>query len=745
MNWRVFVVFFIFALECYTNSPVFSENASEPLAPDGLLTDLLDDTQTVFENGFPTCVTLENAQPEKQQWAEIRTLSPSFSWIVRDQSSNILQTSYEIQLAENALMNPVLWESGKRDSSESVSVRFSDDGPKLKEDAVYYWRVRTWNNGSESPWSAPKGFRTGKNIQEGEVSRSPIELHAETPASEKRISKENEHKTTFYDFGRAAFGRVRICVNSEQDTKIFVRLGERVKEGAVDRKPAGSTRYWQYELPIEAGTHTYEIATRRDVRNSSGAAFLVPSYIGEVMPFRYAEIEETDASVEILSFERLSAYYHFDDSAAFFHSSDETLNEVWNLCKYSIKATSFLGVYIDGDRERIPYEGDALLNQLSHYGVDREYSMARFSWEYLIFHPTWPTEWNLQCCQMAWYDYLYTGDSRGVERLYNDLKTKSLIALSDENGLISTRNGKVTPEVLAALHIQRGTSFRDIVDWPHKGLAGNENAESGETDGFVFKKYNAVVNAYHFFALNSMLKFAQILGKTEDAAFFASRIETVRKSFQQVFFDEKRGVYRDGETTDHASLHGNMFPLAFGLVPEEHRKSVTEFVESRGMRCSVYGAQFLLDAVYNGENGAYGLDLLRSRDVRSWYNMIRAGSTISLEAWDDRYKPNQDWNHAWGAAPANIIPRKLAGVEPIAPGCSRLRIHPQPANLAFFDADVPTIRGNVHISWRTSSAELPGLLTVEIPANVTADVYVPTSSGFRLETVGSGRHEFEVK
>ena len=34
--------------------------------------------------------------------------------------------------------------------------------------------------------------------------------------------------------------------------------------------------------------------------------------------------------------------------------------------------------------------------------------------------------------------------------------------------------------------------------------------------------------------------------------------------------------------------------------------------------------------------------------------MIEVGSTMTLEAWDAKYKPNLTWNHAWGAAPANI-------------------------------------------------------------------------------------------
>lgn len=39
--------------------------------------------------------------------------------------------------------------------------------------------------------------------------------------------------------------------------------------------------------------------------------------------------------------------------------------------------------------------------------------------------------------------------------------------------------------------------------------------------------------------------------------------------------------------------------------------------------------------------------------------MIDQGSTITMEAWSLKAKPNQDWNHAWGAAPANLLPRYL--------------------------------------------------------------------------------------
>ncbi len=728
--------------------------------PSGLMVDLLEHTDVVWRDGLPTQLKVDQLTGviERVQYAEIRSSKPTFSWIVPSSGPNTTQTAWQIQLASsrqpfenNADSSSIIWDSGKIIDSNSTSVAYGAAQP-LDKSTVYFWRVRIWDqNDQVSNWSEIKAFKTAEDCQEFGVSKYPLIKQIDNPISVSAL----DQNTTFIDFGRAAFGQLRVEIDAPKVQDALVRLGERVRDGRVDRTPAGTTRYWEYRLELLPGRHVYSIKTRVDQRNSSGAAFRMPDYVGEVMPFRYAEVEFLEPSeqkqdsvfdktnkVRALSFQRENVTYPFDETSSFFHSDNEELNKVWEMCRYSIEATTFAGVYLDGDRERIPYEGDALLNQLSHYSVDREYSLARFSQEYMIFHPTWPTEWNLQIVQMAWYDYLYTGDPRYIERYYDELKSKSLVVLAEDNGLISTRKGKLTKAVLDSIHFS-GNNFSDIVDWPHKGLAGNENAESGETDGFVFNDFNAVVNSYHFFALNSMKRFAEVLDKKEDVVFFTNQIEKVQKSFQEVFFDKERGVYRDGDQTDHASLHANMFPLAFGLVPKENIDSVTKFVESRGMRCSVYGAQFLLDATYEGENGAYGLERMTATDLRGWLNMIRVGSTISLEAWDDRYKPNQDWNHAWGAAPANIIPRKLVGVEPIEPGCAKIRIKPQLANLNDVEAIVPTIRGTVEIKISQTDKYL---LEVRIPGNVHADVYIPALSNDDLVVIGErpAKDVFEV-
>jgi hypothetical protein len=361
---------------------------------------------------------------------------------------------------------------------------------------------------------------------------------------------------------------------------------------------------------------------------------------------------------------------------------------------------------------------------------------------------------------MAWNDYLYTGNKLSLEHFYADLKAKALLPLADNSGFISTKTGKVTTEVLKSIHFN-GT-LKDIVDWPQTGILGLGKNEPGETDGFVFKDVNAVVNAYHFRALELMGKIAAIMGETGDEKLFVAQAQKLKTTFNEKLLDKKRGVYLDGIGTDHASLHGNMFPLAFGLSPERETETISRFVQSRGMACSVYGSQFLLDAVYDSNNADYGLALLTSTSDRSWYNMIRVGSTISLEAWDNKYKPNQDWNHAWGAVPANIIPRKLMGIEPLEPGFRKIRIKPQPASLEHAEIKYPTIRGDVLVSFQNKPGQ-SFKLDVTIPANTTSDIYLPfwsksqkvTQNGSAVSYhqignftviagIGSGNNTFEV-
>ena len=169
-----------------------------------------------------------------------------------------------------------------------------------------------------------------------------------------------------------------------------------------------------------------------------------------------------------------------------------------------------------------------------------------------------------------------------------------------------------------------------------------------------------------------------------------------------------------------------MFPLAFGLVPAGKIPSVVKYIKSRGMACSVYGAHYLLEALYDVGEEDYALSLMTSDSRRSWMNMLRAGSTVATEAWDEYYKPNLTWNHAWGAAPANIIPRRMMGLRPLKPAFELIEIKPQPGNLTKVALKMPTIRGPISAEWKRDGDAFE--FDITIPANSRAHVWLPSQA-----------------
>lgn len=532
---------------------------------------------------------------------------------------------------------------------------------------------------------------------------APAALRAQNPYYQQRLTAVDgraessvgvDARTRFLDFGRAAFGRLRVDISrlSPGDT-LVVRLGEKVVNGRIDPSPGGNIRYSADTVVMAPGmgSHLW-FPRKKNLRNTTGRAVPLPDTMGIVLPFRAVE---TVSRVRLSEQDAVRRVYHhrFHDDASSFVSSDSLLNAIWDFCKHTIKATTFMGVYIDGDRERIPYEADALINQLSHYAVDSVYDIARNTARYLLFSPAWPTEWHLQMHQILWYDYLYTGNTQLIKEHYGLLDLKTLRTMAGPDGLISTKTPPQDTALLNAIHYRTFDNkavLRDITDWPQNGnsrLAGP--AYRGETDDFVFCEYNAVVNAFHYRSLQLMAEFAGIAGKPKDADMYRSLAARVRKSFRARFIDPSTGLVRDGDTTRHSALHSNMFALAFGLIDPAEKPRILEHMRSRGMACSVYGSQFLLDALYDNGAAAHAFSLITDRGDRGWYRMLKSGATMAVEAWDLVYKPNLDWNHAWGTAALNAITRKIIGMEPVAPGSRRIRIEPRLDGLDSLQARIP--------------------------------------------------------
>ena len=673
---------------------------------------------------IPTGLTVEYIRQSANVLVKDNT--PEYAWIVPQAAGS--QGAYQILVASSKsnINNNIgdVWNSGQTRKNTSSNV--SHKGKTLESGKQYFWKVRIWDEDNRTgDYSEVQFFKMG--TPDNQLTTANIfQLDYINPQNFTRKS----NGIYFIDFGKDAFANLKFNYESKKTDTLIIRLGEQLENGQINRKPTGTIRYQEVKLGVNPNQKTYQIQLIADKRNTKVGAVALPDSFPVLMPFRYCEIENANETLTQKDLTQTVYHSYFEDNQSAFNSTDSVLNKVWDLCKYSIKATTFAGLYVDGDRERIPYEADAYLNQLSHYATDREYAIARSTIEYFMEHPTWPTEWQQQVALMFHADYMYTGNTELIEKYYDALKHKTLMELAREDGLISSQSEKNTPEFMQKLGFKDPKEkLKDIVDWPpaQKDTQWKLSTAEGERDGFVFMPINTMINAFYYKNMGIMAEFAKILNKTEDETDFQLRAIKAKKAINEKLFDAKTGSYVDGEGTNHPSLHANMTALAFDVVPENRKKSVVEFIKSRGMACSVYGSQYLLEGLYNAYEADYALKLMTATDDRSWWNMIKIGSTMTLEAWDMKYKPNSDWNHAWGATPANIITRNMWGIQPKTPGGSLVSIKPQLGSLSKSEITVPMLKGTIKASYQRKN-KLNQQYTIEIPANVSAEMEINFTS-----------------
>ena len=543
-----------------------------------------------------------------------------------------------------------------------------------------------------------------------------IDIEKQSPARFIQLSSDS----WFADFGKDAYGRLEYEIETDAPAQVELVIGEVLfNDNTINRNPGGYRCIKTHVVTLPAGTSRgfMFIKKHRSPYQDSyqRSKVLTPEIAGgEIAPFRYVEVHGNVKGVKLT---RHAVFSPFDDKAASFECSDANLNKVWELCKYSMKATSAFGLYIDGERERQCFEGDAYITALGAYCTGGGYEVARRTLDFMIsFYPIPALEYRLFTPLLVRDYFLYSGDTDIYKYWKNEVHERLVPQFVSEDGMIHFPQTIVNSEPnidAMQLAYQYIDTFPDstqlLIDWPWD-----------ERDNYQFGELNFVPQAFLYAAYKAMDDLEPANGFDRKAAALLSAINAN--------FRRGNGLYVDNSNTDHTAIHTAMWAIAWGVAHPRDYAALSAHIKSKGMACSVYGAQFLLDALFISGAEQHAIDLMRSEDKRSWMNMIRCGSTISMEAWDDSFKLNQDWNHAWGAAPANVIPRRLAGIRPIANGFSRFVVEPKPGDLKAFSITHPTPHGAIALEYDSGKYQLT------VPEGTTAVV--------ENKVLASGRHCF---
>lgn len=523
----------------------------------------------------------------------------------------------------------------------------------------------------------------------------------------KTLYQTNQN-TLILDLGKEIVGGLKVNWNLPEEAMVTVRRGEELNsDGSVKYKLTAAPTYedqWQ----LKKGENRFETLTMRTFR-----------YV------EFAGLSQTVMTSLLSQGGGISGWameQAFDATLSSFEATDGTdaatlMNRLYELCKYTIKATN-QDVFVDSQaRERAPYEGDLLVNANTSYSVSNDYSLARHSNEWLIDNPTWPNDYSIFMVEMAYYDLLYTGDTRSVTNYYEALKKKLTVKV---------QNRDAATGLIEGVKSTAGTGA--IIDWP-----------MSERDGYQSATYDVIFNAEYAGIYGYMAKIAAALGKEEDAANYQALSDQLKKTLLTYAYNKADGCFYDSlskelQPTAHSSVHASAYALAYGVFDsKEMADRLCSYVYNRCKEefvGSVYASYFILKGLYNGNHGEMAQALITNpkvgEDVKTFASLLDdLYCTITPEAWGHKYKGNMTLSHPWGAAPGCSIVQGMFGITPTTPGFYTFDIKLQPGAIGSASVTTPTVQGTVCASYQKT--ETGYTVTVTIPANTTATLWLPSA------------------
>lgn len=227
--------------------------------------------------------------------------------------------------------------------------------------------------------------------------------------------------------------------------------------------------------------------------------------------------------------------------------------------------------------------------------------------------------------------------------------------------------------------------------------------------------------------LGETAQLAELAGRTEDAKRYAERFVAAKQAFHRFFYRPETSSYGDGSQTT------SVLPLAFGLVPDDCRETVSRALlrrirEKDGCKLDtgIYGTRYIGEVLCDlGE-----VDLLLrlySQPAYPGFGFMRSkGATTLWEQWTFKGGMNSH-NHAMFAGGASWLYTHLAGIRPAKPGYGEILLKPLfPKRLDFLSASRITPRGEVSVDWKREGGKVR--LTVKAPAGVPTRLVLPDGS-----------------
>lgn len=299
----------------------------------------------------------------------------------------------------------------------------------------------------------------------------------------------------------------------------------------------------------------------------------------------------------------------------------------------------------------------------------------------------------------------------------------------------------------------------------------------GDWLNFQGTSIEVMTDLYYGYTMQLMAQMAEVLGKDDEAAYYADRAEKMKEAFIQahVTFDEA-GVMTVHSEIGSLPFMGNSGPLEpnsqtallwmlkldYFDSDDARQQAVDMLVQNvknenpdpdsiraaygpNTLAVGFLGANVLAPVLTDIGAGDVAYDVILNDGMPSWLHAVENGATTMWERWDS-YSAQEgfgnqsmnSFNHFANGSVAEWMYRYMAGIaaDTSRPGFQNVILQPvldtgAPYNdqerIRQVKASYDSYYGTIVSNWEAEAGSLARYETV-VPANTTADLYLPVSA-----------------
>ncbi len=440
--------------------------------------------------------------------------------------------------------------------------------------------------------------------------------------------------------------------------------------------------------------------------------------------FRYIRIEGYPGEIKPENFTAVVLYSDMKPTGTFV-SSNSLINQLQHNIQWGQKG-NFLDVPTDCPQrdERLGWTGDAQVfsrtaafnmnvnNFFSKWLRDVEADQVNGAVPFVVPNVLEQTAtnsagWADAATIVPWNMYLAYGDKRILEQQYLSMKSyvESIRRIA-RNDLWNT-----------------GFHFGD---WLFYRPEDDAEGRSAVTDKYL------IAQCFYANSTQLLIKTANVLGKTEDAAFYTVLLHKIKDAYVKEYMTPNGRLVSGTQTAYVLALQFDMLPEGFR---KQAAKRLAENVKSYNnhLTTGFLGTPYLCHVLTRFGYNDLAFKLLLQDTYPSWLYPVKMGATTIWERWDG-IKPDSTFqtpsmnslNHYSYGAIGDWMYREIAGLDTYedAPGYKHSRIKPHVGGgFSSVSASLDTYYGVLSSKWKTEPERI--LFDITIPANTTSTVYIP--------------------